>query len=226
MVSGYRQYSKRGTLSRVPRLNRAASQQRTRRALLRTAREMFVRHGYFATSIDRVAEAAGYSKGAVYSNFAGKDELCLAVLDQVVAEHGRELAASLADAADFESRLAAFETWLDAVTSDRGWIVLEIEFASQLRSNPGLREAFARRAAALRAGVAGLIEAGAAETGRPLTASPDDLAAGVVGMALGLALQRAVDPRVPVRPLVDALRAIAGVPIAALTGPRTDPVRV
>ncbi len=42
--------------------------------------------GYHPTSLEKVADAAGYSKGAVYSNFRNKDELCTAVLDEVRAE--------------------------------------------------------------------------------------------------------------------------------------------
>jgi AcrR family transcriptional regulator len=40
---------------------------------------LFLRDGYAATSLEKVADEAGYSKGAVYSNFWNKDELCLAV---------------------------------------------------------------------------------------------------------------------------------------------------
>ena len=104
---------------------------------------MFLRDGYFATSLERVAEAAGYSKGAVYSNFSSKDELCLAVLDLVVAERARELAAALAAAPDLPTRLAATERWVDEVTADHGWITLEVECASQVRGNRKLREALA-----------------------------------------------------------------------------------
>ena len=44
----------------MPRLSRAASQARTRAQLIETARELFLRDGYFATSLDKVADAAGY----------------------------------------------------------------------------------------------------------------------------------------------------------------------
>ena len=52
----------------------------------RDRRQMFFDDGYHPTSLEKVADAAGYSKGAVYSNFRNKDELCAAVLDEIRAE--------------------------------------------------------------------------------------------------------------------------------------------
>src|SRR5581483_9290125 len=115
----------------MPRLTRVASQARTRAQLIGTAREMFLRDGYFATSLDRVADTAGYSKGAVYSNFASKDELCLAVLDQLLNERAAQIVAAMAGRPRFAGKLAAFEKWAGEVLGDAGWITLEIEFASQ-----------------------------------------------------------------------------------------------
>jgi len=60
-------------------VSRAGRQAQTREALIRTAHELFLSDGYQVTSLDRVALEAGFSKEAVYSNFAGKEELCLAV---------------------------------------------------------------------------------------------------------------------------------------------------
>jgi AcrR family transcriptional regulator len=194
--------------------------------LIRTARELFLREGYFATSIDRVADAAGYSKGAVYSNFASKDELCLAVLDRLLAERARELAAAWRDAAgDIDARLAALGRWINSVTADQGWITLEVEFASQVRTDPRLRRAFADRARNLRSTLSAVIEA-AAEAGQvELVAPPEQLAAAVVALVLGVALQRAVDPELAVQPLVDAAHRVAGATIRAgtLTVGEPDP---
>ncbi len=52
---------------------------------------MFFTDGYHPTSLEKVADAAGYSKGAVYSNFRNKDELCVAVLDEIRAERFAEV---------------------------------------------------------------------------------------------------------------------------------------
>ncbi|GAA4516314.1 TetR/AcrR family transcriptional regulator [Brevibacterium yomogidense] len=61
--------------------SRQDRQQQTRDALIVAARDVFSNDGYHAASLDRIARVAGYSKGAVYSNFAGKSDLFLAVMD-------------------------------------------------------------------------------------------------------------------------------------------------
>lgn len=63
-------------------LSRRHRQQQTREALLFAARMVFSEDGYHAASLERIAREAGFSKGAVYSNFDGKSDLFLAVLDQ------------------------------------------------------------------------------------------------------------------------------------------------
>jgi AcrR family transcriptional regulator len=190
------------------RLSRADSQRRTRRTLVRTARELFLRDGYFATSLERVAETAGYSKGAVYSNFASKDDLCLAVLDLVVAERARELVGALASATDTAGRIAAAENWVDEVTADRGWITLEVECASQVRGDPRLRAALAERAAARRTSVAKALSVAAVAAGTTLPAPAEDLATALISAGLGLAMQRAVDPTLEVRPVFGTFAAL------------------
>ncbi|HMN30494.1 MAG TPA: helix-turn-helix domain-containing protein, partial [Caldilineaceae bacterium] len=77
-----------------PRLTRPQRQQQTRERLLDAAVEVFSRRGYHAASVEEISEAAGFSKGAVYSNFASKEELFLALLDRLFT---RELPAWRAD---------------------------------------------------------------------------------------------------------------------------------
>ena len=64
------------------RLTRPERKERTRADLLAAARTVFLRRGFHGASLDEIAEEAGYTKGAVYSNFAGKDDLFLALLDE------------------------------------------------------------------------------------------------------------------------------------------------
>jgi AcrR family transcriptional regulator len=62
------------------RLTRDESKAKTRADLLRAARRLFLRNGFVATSLSQIAEEAALTKGAVYSNFANKEELFLALL--------------------------------------------------------------------------------------------------------------------------------------------------
>lgn len=66
------------------RPTRAESQDSTRRDLLRAAARLFLRHGYVATSLSDIAVEAGVTKGAVYSNFASKEDLFLTLLDEPI----------------------------------------------------------------------------------------------------------------------------------------------
>src|SRR5699024_9710001 len=63
-------------------LSRRGLQQQTRDALIGAARAVFSEVGYHAAGVDRIAREAGFSKGAVYSNFEDKAALFLAVMDQ------------------------------------------------------------------------------------------------------------------------------------------------
>lgn len=77
----------------MPRLTRVAKQAQTRRKLLEAARTVFADQGVAGTSVDAIAEAAGFSKGAFYSNFQSKEELGLEVLRLLMQEESRALEA-------------------------------------------------------------------------------------------------------------------------------------
>src|SRR5258708_19895226 len=79
---------------RPKRETRAEKQARTRAALLATAASVFAERGYQGASVEEIAERAGYSHGAVYSNFTGKEDLFFAVFEEYMAERARELAAT------------------------------------------------------------------------------------------------------------------------------------
>jgi AcrR family transcriptional regulator len=66
------------------RLTRAQQQERTQAAVLAAARDEFAEHGFVEAKVDRIAERAELTRGAVYSNFPGKRALYLAVLVDLV----------------------------------------------------------------------------------------------------------------------------------------------
>jgi AcrR family transcriptional regulator len=68
------------------RITREESKRQTRAAVLSAARDVFARDGFHGATLDRVAEQAGYTKGAVYSAFDSKADLFLAVYEARVAE--------------------------------------------------------------------------------------------------------------------------------------------
>lgn len=189
----------------MTRLTRKESHARTRAKLLATARELFLSTGYNVTSLDKVSAEAGFSKGAVYSNFATKQELGLAVLDEVRTEHALALAAALADRSGIEERLEAFGTWAEEHIGDVGWTSLEVEFATSNRHLPGMADQLAARRRDITGVVAGIIEQQVEELGLVLPRPAEEIAVELLALGIGLGVQRAFDPELPVRALVDAV---------------------
>ncbi|MGW0845869.1 TetR/AcrR family transcriptional regulator [Streptomyces sp. NPDC002787] len=192
----------------MARLSRAESQERTRERLVATARELFLRDGYAATSLSDVAETAGYSKGAVYSNFRGKGHLCLAVLDDIRAEQLALLMESVTGDAAIEDRLATFAAWGEAHIGDEAWTTLEVEFLTGARHDDELRDEITARVATIREALAVLLDALAEELGVTPAMPSDQAAMTLLSLGIGLGVQRIADPTVPTAVLTDTLRLV------------------
>jgi AcrR family transcriptional regulator len=197
----------------VTRLTRSESQARTRERLVETARTMFLRDGYAATSLEKVAEEAGFSKGAVYSNFDGKDALCLAVLDTIHQEVATAVVGALDGAATVEEALEVFDLWAEARLGDPDWSALEAEFAARSRRDPQLRTALGERNRRIRDVIAGALRRSCQEQGIDLAMSFEDAASALLSLGIGLGLQRSLAADLPVHVLSDVVRVITGLPL-------------
>jgi AcrR family transcriptional regulator len=174
---------------------------------------MFLRDGYAATSLEKVAEEAGFSKGAVYSNFDGKDALCLAVLDTIHEEVATAVLGSLDGAATVDEALEAFDVWAEARLGDPDWSALEAEFAARSRRDPRLREALGERNRRIRGVIAEALRRSCDEQGLELAMSFEDAAGALLSLGIGLGLQRSLSAELPVHVLSDVVRVVAGVPL-------------
>jgi AcrR family transcriptional regulator len=196
------------------KLSRADSQARTRARLLATATACFLRDGYAETSMEAIAASAGFTKGAVYSNFTSKVELCLAVLDAIRAERIAALGRAVAGAAAVDALAAALDRWADDHIGDPAWTRLEVEFGVHASRTPGLGKQLARRHQAVRARVGELIAAYAAAHRLTLPLPAADVGVALLSLGVGLGVQRALDPTLPVHTLATVMRLLA--PPAAL----------
>ena len=91
-----------------PRLSRAEQNDRNRALLLAAARRVFLERGYYAATLDLIADEAGFSKGAVYSRFASKADMFLGLLEDRIAERAAQnarLAGELAGTGNFSALL-------------------------------------------------------------------------------------------------------------------------
>jgi AcrR family transcriptional regulator len=194
----------------MTRLTRSESQARTRETLLETAKACFLRDGYIQTSLEAIADTAGYSKGAVYSNFRNKDELCLAVIDAVRHDRIRSLADAVTNADGLDARIDAFETWAERTLGDREWTSLEVEFAVHAARDAKLSAELLERDRAVRASVVSLVELHASAEGIELPMPADQVASALLGLGVGLGVQRAIDPTLSVHALPALLRLLVG----------------
>ncbi|KHL19321.1 AcrR family transcriptional regulator [Mumia flava] len=189
-------------------VTRAQRQAQTRAALVETARRLFLDEGYGVTTLDRVALEAGYSKGAVYSNFKSKEELGLAVLDQIHAEMVTEVMESLAGAETYEGLLAGFGGWLHRRLGQPRWTALEVEFAAVVRQSPYVATELATRHRQIRGTIAEVLRSLVADAGVRLALSPEQTATALLSLGIGMGAQRSLDADVDVEAFTGTMRTL------------------
>ncbi|HEY3758652.1 MAG TPA: TetR/AcrR family transcriptional regulator [Solirubrobacteraceae bacterium] len=172
------------------RLTRAEKQIKTRAQLIDAAARVFARRGFQAATIEEIAEQAGYSHGAVYSNFSGKEELFLAVFEQYMSQRIAEVAQASEVEGTFPERArAAADQWMARFGEDRETFLLHLEFMIHAARNPALSKQLGERMAILRLDVERRIAERAAETATPLPLAPADLALVLRALGIGLAVE-------------------------------------
>ena len=178
----------------MARLTRAQQREQTRARLLDAAGRVFARRGFHAATVDEVADAAGYTKGAVYSNFATKEELFLALLDQRIAAQLEQVQA-LYTIESSEQLLAALRGRTEQeFTAARDFGLLMVEFSLYAMRNPAAQAELARRYRELRGRLADLIGERYARRQASPPMAPEHLAALALATDAGLFLQYSAEP--------------------------------
>src|SRR5262245_31426714 len=98
----------------VERLTPERRREMTREALVEAAADVFAQRGFHAASLDEIAERAGFTRGAIYSNFGSKEELMIAVLDEFTSRQLRDFGHAIDDlthGTDEERSAAAAAVW-------------------------------------------------------------------------------------------------------------------
>lgn len=192
-------------------LTRQESQARTRARLLKAAGKVLLRDGFHAASIGQIANAAGYTTGAVYSNFESKEELCLAVLEDRFLGLASDLTEALAAAdPNVDARMSAVEAWYENILGQEQWGLLAAEFALATRKKAAIRNQLAERIKMGRAMIGAVLAQQYEQLNVELPLDTDRLAAAVLGLAIGLAVQRVVDPEIPTDTFPDGVRVLLG----------------
>src|ERR1700719_1747631 len=88
------------------RMTREQSNAHTRERLLAAARRVFASGGFHGASVEEIASEAGFSTGALYSNFDGKEDLFLVLMEREIAEHAREISDAVSARSSIDERAA------------------------------------------------------------------------------------------------------------------------
>ncbi len=189
----------------MARLTRDESRERTRERLLEAARLAVAQNGYDGTSVADIAEAAGYSKGAVFSNFDSKEALVLELLRRHKERDIEVLGRILDGPEQGRDAASALDRYLESLRGDAGWARLDIELQLHATRNPAFAADYdalqSQTRSALAHLIAGLFEIAGKRPPVPL----DDIADLFRALVHGLVLQRAHNPGAAVRLVFNSL---------------------
>jgi len=179
--------------------------ERTRSLLLDAAEEVFAEKGFTTATLDDIAQAAGYTKGAIYKHFAAKDELFLAVSDRYWRRYFENFAEVMANATQVGVRELddIAERW-QRLSRDRGaeHAALGYEFTLYLLRNPEARDRVAAKRAEVVEQLATFIVEGVERLGGTLLIPALDLAQVLVATSDSAVLASELDGIDLYRPVV------------------------
>jgi AcrR family transcriptional regulator len=181
-------------MSNERRLTRAETKARTRALLLDAAARTFARKGYAGASVEEIAEAAGFSIGALYSNFGGKEQLFIELLttrSSALIDTAGQIKAD----ADVEDPAKALGRMLvEVADKDTDFAPLQAEFWLYAVRNPDVMETLAAGLREPHDQLSRLMGSVLDRVGGRDTADPGDVATIVLALFQGLVRQRRTDP--------------------------------
>jgi AcrR family transcriptional regulator len=175
-------------------LSRAEQNDRNRALLLDAARRVFLERGYYAATLDQIADEAGFSKGAVYSRFASKADMFLALLEDRITERAGQnarLAGELAGTGNFAAVLDLSER---AERGAPGWRLLVTEFRVHAARDPELNRRYAALHARAVDGVARTFTTVSKDGATEFPLPPRQLAELWLAIETGRALEQIASP--------------------------------
>lgn len=177
-------------------MTRAERRERTREDLIAAAERLFTERGFHATSVDEIALEAGFTKGAVYSNFDSKEDLFFAVyerrVDRVIADYER----AFRETGPVGGSERMVSEAVQRRGRDDGWLAVFFEFWAHVVRRPELRERFAKVHARVLEPIIGGFERLVEERGIELPVDARGYTVAVYVMTLGLSLERLTQPEV------------------------------
>src|SRR6266480_7813304 len=106
----------------VEKLTRERRRELTRNALLDAARHVFAQRGFSGASLEEIAETAGFTRGAIYKNFANKEELFFEVFERGIEHQLAGFTDAYAGGTMLDDIAKAAETWRKNLAHDEEWL--------------------------------------------------------------------------------------------------------
>lgn len=186
----------------MARLTRVQQQRQTHERLLEAGQSVLVRRGFLAATVDEIAAEAGYTRGAVYKHFGGKEGLWLAIMAAQEQAHLRLLGEALEQATDQQGLVRALTP--NAIADDDGarWGVATAEFVAAVAGQP---ETAAKVVAAQRRHeeeIVAVLDRHCRRLGLRPTLPLPQVVVLLGALAGGLILRRGMDPEVDVAAIV------------------------
>ena len=178
----------------MKQLTRKQKQAQTRQCLMRSAAKMFTQRGLAQTSIDDVAQDAGFTKGAFYANFANKQELFLAMLDERFARKIEQIEEVIAGkGSEADKALRAGDQFTEQFNADPEWQRLFLEFSAYAARDEDFREELVTRYRWMRARIAAALERQAQLMPLDMPIPAERIAMMTCAMANGIAVERLLE---------------------------------
>jgi AcrR family transcriptional regulator len=202
------------------RLTREQSRAQTRERMLAAARVAFARSGFHGASVEEIASEAGLSTGALYSNFEGKEDLFLVLMEREIDKHASEVAEAVrANASVAERAAGGARQWMSTIEREPELLLLFMEFWAYGVRDPAVRPKVAERFAQVRRTLTELITDGVRDFDLELALPAEQLAIAIDALADGIARQKLADPDA----IPDELMGnVIGLLLAAATRPAAD----
>jgi AcrR family transcriptional regulator len=210
-----------------PRLTRAEQAERNRALLLAAARGVFLKRGYHGASVEQIADQAGFSTGVVYSQFGGKADLFLALLDARITERAADNARAVEGLTGDEGIARLLERAASVDRAEPEWGLLVVEFRVHAVRDPELARRYADAHQRTLAGAERVVTGLYQRAGEPPPLPPADLARLLVALDTGARLEEAAAPGSPPMTLLARLlgRLISQRPGAAIAAPGGEGTR-
>jgi AcrR family transcriptional regulator len=199
------------------RMTREQSRANTRERVLDAARTVFARGGYHGASVEEIASEAGFSTGALYSNFEGKEDLFLVLMEREIEEHAREIRTAVASRDSVSERAAGgARQWMTMIEREPEALLLFMEFWAYGVRDAAMRPKVAARFAQTREVLTALIADGVRDFDLELTLPAEQLAVAIDALADGIARQKLADPEAVPDELMGTILSLL---LAAVTRP-------